>query len=134
MKLLRTSISIFLAFAFTFSAMAQDAPEWVSLVQLIAAPEKYEGKVVMVTGFARLEFEGNAIYLHKDDYQYGLYKNGLWLDANECKSRNGKNFAEGYAMVIGRFTSNFRGHRDLWSGAIRDVESCKSWPAFPRGT
>jgi len=32
----------------------------VSIVQLIATPEKYNGQGVLVGGFLRLEFEGNA--------------------------------------------------------------------------
>jgi hypothetical protein len=54
----------------------------VSIVQLIATPEKYDGKVVQVMGFLRLEFEGNAIYLHEDDYTHAIYKNGLMIVIN----------------------------------------------------
>jgi hypothetical protein len=39
--------------------------EEVSLIQLIATPERYHGKFVEVIGYMNLEFEGNAIYLHK---------------------------------------------------------------------
>ena len=37
----------------------------VSLIRLIANPEKYHGKKIQVTGYINLEFEGDAIYLHK---------------------------------------------------------------------
>jgi hypothetical protein len=134
MKIFRACTTISFTFVLAFSTIAQDAPERVSLVQLIATPEKFDGKIVMITGFAHLQFEGNAIYLHKDDYQYGLHKNGLWLNSNKCRSRDGKNFTDGYALVIGRFTSAFQGHMNLWSGAIKDVKSCQSWPPLPRGT
>jgi len=133
MKILFAFATI-LASMFPAGLMAQDAPQSVSLIQLIASPEKYEGKLVAITGFVHLEFEGNGIYLHKDDYQYGLHKNGLWLNSNGCKSRDGKKFSEGYAYVIGRFTSTRHGHMGLWSGEIQDVKSCYSWPPFPRGT
>lgn len=42
---------------------SQTEPLHVSLIQLIANPEKYDGKQVAVVGFLRLEFEGNALYL-----------------------------------------------------------------------
>ena len=49
----------------------------VSLVQLIASPAEYDGNVVAVIGFLRLEFEGNELYLGRDDYRYAVTKNGL---------------------------------------------------------
>lgn len=36
--------------------------ESVSLVQLIANPDKFDDKPVLVMGFLRLEYEGNATY------------------------------------------------------------------------
>ena len=55
----------------------------VSLVQLIANPKDYHGKIVRAIGFVRLEFEGNAIYLHQEDYKHGITKNGLWIDVTD---------------------------------------------------
>lgn len=56
-----------------------DTVQDVSLIQLIAQPEKFEGKRVRFIGFLRIEFEGNAIYLHREDFDHGITKNGLWL-------------------------------------------------------
>ena len=135
MKNCRTAFVALLALCgFCCSANAQDAPKRVSLIQLIATPEKYERQLIAITGYVHLEFEGNGIYLHKDDYQYGLHKNGLWLSADKCKVRGGKTFTDGYAYVIGRFTATRQGHMGLWSGEVQDVKSCQSWPPFPRGT
>jgi len=52
----------------------------VSLIKLIATPEKYNGKRIQVIGYLHLEFEGNAIYLHKEDEEAGLSKNGFWVN------------------------------------------------------
>lgn len=41
-------------------------PRDVSLVQLIANPGDFHGGLVRVIGFCRLEFEGNALYLHRE--------------------------------------------------------------------
>ena len=111
----------------------REGAEHVSIIQLIATPEKYEGKLVTIQGFVRLEFEGNAIYLHRDDYEQGLSSNGLWLNANECKRIDGKDFDTGYALVTGRFTSTGRGHMGLWAGEIQDVSDCSSWPPGKAG-
>jgi hypothetical protein len=50
----------------------------VSLIQLIATPEKYDGVAIRLIGYLRLEFEGNALYLHREDYERGL-PNGIWI-------------------------------------------------------
>ncbi len=44
--------------------------QYVSLINLIATPEKYNGKWVRVIGVARFEFEGDALFLSKSDYDY----------------------------------------------------------------
>ena len=105
-----------------------------SIVQLLANPEKFEGKLIEVRGFVRIEFEGDAIYLHKEDYEHGLYSNGMWLGTSECKRLDGTRFDVGYAMVVGRYTSKRRGHMGLWSGAIEEVQSCIKWPPHRRDT
>jgi hypothetical protein len=46
----------------------------VSLIQLIANPESYDGKKVRIIGFLRLEFEGDALYLHQVDFEMRLMK------------------------------------------------------------
>ena len=42
-------------------------PQRVSIVSLIASPDRYEGKAVVVTGFFRAAFEHSAIYLNEDE-------------------------------------------------------------------
>jgi hypothetical protein len=39
----------------------------VSVVQLIANPQLFDGKKVRFVGFLRREFEGDAFYLHRVD-------------------------------------------------------------------
>src|SRR5262249_40467238 len=51
---------------------------WVSMVDLIANPQLFDGMNVLVAGYVHVEFEGRGIYLHKDDFRYGISRNGLW--------------------------------------------------------
>ena len=131
----KIACALFLA-TFGYAALASGEEELlrISIVQLLANPEKFEGKLVTVQGFVRLEFEGDAIYLHKEDYEHGLRSNGLWLNAKECKQMDGSKFDAGYALVSGRFTSSRRGHMDLWSGEIGDVQYCIGWPPHRENT
>ncbi len=112
---------------------AQRGPEAVSLVQLIATPEKYQGKPVQVFGFMRLEHEGNAIYLHKEDYENALYKNGLWLTNVDTAEHRAKHNLK-YVLVEGTFDGKAHGHFGLWSGTIKDIKRVDLWgTSAPRG-
>ena len=64
------------------------APAWarrptVSLIQLIANPEKFDGQVVRFHGVANIEFEGNAVFLSKDHRRNMVTSCALWLDLSE---------------------------------------------------
>src|SRR4026207_991872 len=87
-------------------------PTTASIVQLIANPKEYDGKLVRVIGFASVEFEGTAVYLHQDDYKYDIPKNGLWLalDVEGQKQFDGK-----YVLIEGTFDAEHKGHRGLFS-------------------
>ena len=70
-----------LVFAATSVSAAE--PLDVSMIQLLGTPEKFDSKFIRVYGFLRLEFEGKALYLHKEDYSQGLTKNSVWVDVPE---------------------------------------------------
>lgn len=94
----------------------------VTMIELISNPQKYHNKLVRVIGVGNLEFEGNAIYLNKEDLQYRT-KNRIWIELgeraieySEAKEYNGK-----YVIVEGYFNKNNNGHFGLFCGAIEDV-------------
>jgi hypothetical protein len=93
----------------------------VSIVQLIATPEKYDGKVVKVMGFLRLEFEGDAIYLHEDDYRHGISKNGLMVVRNAKIDANADTLDLHYVLLEGTFDANNHGNMGLNSGTITNI-------------
>lgn len=78
MKTIRLAALIMLFFAALPTTMAAQ-PILVSMIQLIATPEKYQRKRVRMLAFLRIEFEGNAVYFHKEDYEQRIYRNGLWI-------------------------------------------------------
>lgn len=99
-----------------------------SLVKLIANPEKYDGKIIRVIGYLNLEFEGNAIYLHKEDYEHGLTKNGFWLDFSGSIKENKKlDFSKKYVIIVGKFDVRRNGHMGLFGGTIKDISRLDIW-------
>ncbi len=61
-------------------AVRQDAVD-VSLIRLIGSPRDYAGQLVRVVGYLHMQFEGNAIFLHQEDYERGVSMNGLSISA-----------------------------------------------------
>jgi hypothetical protein len=97
--------------------------ESISLISLIAKPEKYNQRKVRVKGFLNLEFEGDAIYLHKLDYELGIEKNGLWIDidARQIDSIKKKSCNQHYVILEGVFEMQNKGHENAYSGAISKI-------------
>ena len=97
----------------------------VSLVQLIANAEKFDGRPVRVYGVIQLEFEGNALYLSKEHLHQGIYKNAVWLSPDyallEAKPEELRKLNGRYVLVEGRFSAKNTGHLGLFSGAIENV-------------
>ena len=101
----------------------------VSLVSLIATPEKYHEKKVRIVGYVNIEFEGNGIYLHKDDYKHGIYSNGFWIsiDKNIRQKIADEKMNKSYVLLEGIFNMNQRGHMGLWSGEIEQITRIIKW-------
>ena len=78
-------------------------------------------------GFVHLEFEGNAIYLHREDFQYSLYQNSIWLSIPSDSRKQFLNVNNTYAFVEGTFNTEYRGHMNLFSGSIENITTFKVW-------
>jgi hypothetical protein len=96
----------------------------LSLVQLIANPDKYNGKIVRVIGFLKLEFEGNGLYLHEEDYKVHINKNGLWIDPSADMQKRKAKINLRYVVIQGKFNAKETGHMGSWSGSIESVTRC----------
>lgn len=94
-----------------------------SIVALIANPDRYDGKLVRIIGFLRIEFEGNAIYLHQSDYEHAISKNGLWAEIDMAR----KELDQKYVLVEGTFDAGNHGHMGMFSGAITNIRRAQVW-------
>ncbi len=102
----------------------------VSLIRLIANPEKYDGKKLRVIGYLHLEFEGNGLFLHKEDYDIGISKNSIWVDVDikhpETSSLN--KFSNHYVIIEGTFDGHDNGHMGSCSGSIKKITRLDLYP------
>ena len=89
----------------------------VSLISVIANPEKYHGETIIVEGYFVLESEGDAVFISKNDYTSRMYKNGIYLFLNLKELKLEKPY-NGYVRLTGKFNKNIKGSYDFYSGLI----------------
>jgi hypothetical protein len=98
----------------------------LSMLQLLANPEKYDGEHVRVVGYIHLEPGSSAIYLHREDEEQHLFKNGAWVSLPPGASFDG--CQDSYVVVEGVFRARNEGNMSRWTGAITRVTRCQRWP------
>ena len=106
-----------------------DIQENVSLVKLIANPEKYNCKRIQVIGYLHLEFEGDAIYLHEEDFKRRISANSFWVEFSSklTKKRDLNKFNDKYVIIIGTFNVNEKGHMRMFGGTLDDIVRLDLW-------
>ncbi len=113
-------------YATSFGEVPQ--PVNISLVALLAAPQQYHNQRVRTLGFLCVEFEGDALYLHEEDYRYGLTKNSFALRLSESQRRDFKRLSLKYVLIEGTVDANGMERSDIWSGAIGNLTRLEIWP------
>jgi hypothetical protein len=124
----KNKVNISIDTATNGNKISQSAQKDVSLINLIATPEKYNGRQIRIIGYLNLEFEGNGIYLHKDDYDNGISKNGLWVEMSMDSTRlpEIKKSIKKYVLMEGTFDLS-GGHMGAYSGSIKDITRLEIW-------
>ena len=102
-------------------------PEWVTVFQLITTPEKFDGKLVAVTGFLELGRERDFFYLHQEDYKNGIVENALGIDRTKQMGAEKSSLNLKYVTVVAVFRSNHRTIAPPNRGTLTSVESCRFW-------
>jgi len=122
-----TSRILYLAIACLFSipALASDAAtdnaQVVSMFDLIANKDRYDGKLIQVAGFFSLTWEDDALYYSKSDYAHLFTENAVWIDMDEKAEVASKKYDQKYGYVIGVYSAKKCGHLCLYGGSIKFV-------------
>lgn len=104
-----------------------DEPRDVSIIQLITNPQQFDGKSIRVIGFMHLEFEGDAVYLHREDFEYSMEKNSLAIELSDSQGRSWRKLNDHYVIVEGRFSATAQGHFGARAGSLQDVIRLSNW-------
>jgi hypothetical protein len=95
----------------------------VSLIAVVANPEKYHNKKITISGYFIVRHEENVIYINEVDFKNKLYKNGIWIGLNKefLDSQNIQLPYEGYITVNGTFKQNDPKTVSNFSGRLTDI-------------
>lgn len=123
-RILPTIILFVTAFFFArdVAGSATEVPQ-VSLISLIATPERFDGKYVNVQGVAYFDSKHyiNAIFLTREDKVRGNASNAVFLylspSLGNVDRLNGK-----FVTVQGKFTSANKGHLNVFPACLVDVD------------
>ncbi len=105
-------------------------PQSISMVSLVADPQRYDGQFVRVIAFLHLEFEGNVLYPHKEDYEHTIIPNGVWVSLTDQQKINAKKLSNSYVIVEGMFSSKEKGHMGMWSGSLQEINRLEKWQSY----
>ena len=103
----------------------------VTMIQLIANSEKYDGQLVRVIGVGNLEFEGNCISLNKEDLKYGV-GNSIWIELGEkaISYEEAQQYNGEYVIIEGVFDKDDCGHMDMFCGSIKNISRYELWDSY----
>lgn len=108
-------------------ASGHSKPVVIGMIPLLAAPQKYDGKVIRTRGFLNLRFECDSLWLHREDLQASLLKNSFALSLTQKQREEFKSLNHTYVMVQGILHSKGPDNPGLASGTISDITMVHGW-------
>ena len=91
----------------------------VSLIDIIANTEEFDSTLVRVEGF--LDWENCALMLTNEDIRHHVYKNGIWIETENCIYRRSEQNELIYCFVQGEVSAENLGPEELFSGTVHTV-------------
>lgn len=95
----------------------------VSLISLIATPEKFDGQYIRVQGIGYLDSKPSlsALFLTREDKLKGNGANGIYLYLSSFTPKMDR-LNNRFIVVQGVFRSADKGHLDSFQGSLVDID------------
>ncbi len=113
--------------ALAISGLAERQPAYltpeVSLVSLIANPDKFDGKYIRIMGVAYFDSKGsiNAICLTREDKRRANGRNAIFLYFSPS-IKNADKLNDKYVLAQGIFRAADRGHLSSFAASLDEVD------------
>jgi hypothetical protein len=104
-----------------------------TLSDLVADPGRFDGARIQVSGWCRVEFEGNALYADKAAFERRVTDRAVWLNlgwpvTDRILALNGT-----HVVVEGLFDARRKGHEALFRGTVVEVSRIEQTPEAKEG-
>lgn len=100
----------------------------ISIINLIANPQEYDGERIQVSGVVRLDVKDKAVFLSSEDYRNHVFKNAIEIvlprDLFVERKKDLSAFSGRHVMIDGFFKAD-TGRWGLYSGVIYNVQSIR---------
>jgi hypothetical protein len=104
-------------------------PVSVSMIRLVAVPEKYNHKKIRTLGYVSLGFEADSVFPHQDDVKQNLVLNGVWLDLADSIKFDPDKVDGKYCIIEATVLSDKHGHFGMYSATLTSIERIEVWSA-----
>lgn len=123
---MKSVFSLVLILALCLPVVGAECASSVSVIQLIATPERFDGKQVVVIGYLKLG-EWPSLALHEVDVTHSILANTIDIDPTSEMMAHHASLTGKYVEVVGIFRMGPR------HGRITSIKNCKVWsdPAHP---
>jgi hypothetical protein len=74
-----------------------------------------------------MEFEGDVLYAHREDWTHTLIQNGIALDVPKSSYSSWMKINNNYVAVQGVFSAEQRGHLALRAGSLIKITKLIKW-------
>ncbi len=128
----KLSVTIFTGLLIASLGAAEQAPVPVSMIQLIVMPEKFDGKLITVTGYLTME-ERASLCFHREDAVHGQASNCVAVIRSGEMRRDGEKLNRMYVRIVGVFQAA-PAENGGYVKCIKDIKECYtvSDPARPQ--
>lgn len=111
--------SVILLATVVHAAASDRPPLMVSMIELIANRDKYDGKLVQVSGFISIAFEDNALYLDENAHAHTFTENAIWINFDPKDRIAFERVNQRYGYIAGVFRhDDCNGHLCLYAGQL----------------
>jgi len=95
-----------------------------SIIRLVAQPGSNKPEKVQVAGFLVLVFEGEALYLHKEDYIEGLSNNSVRVSLSDEQVKEYKSLSGNYEWIEASFLKR-PNSEEIQSGTLFNIREIR---------
>lgn len=145
MKTMRPFLAIAVLFAVgchTWRAPSPDSPSHVSpsprpvvsLIRIVADPDRFSGQEVGVVGFLRIKDDSALLFVDEDDARNGLLVNAIRVSLPPAMLSRSGEFTSRYVTVRGLFVSSPDRIAGRTAGALSGVTGCMTEGVGPTVT